>query len=168
MERVAIVGCGGAGKTTFATALGARTGLEVVHLDTQFWKPGWVETPSDDWRALQIELVARDRWIIDGNYTSTLDVRLRAADTVVFLDYPRHVCLRRVLWRVTRDHGKATEADGCPEHFDPAFYRWIWRYRRVTRPVVIEAIETHGAAAAVVVLGRPRDAARYLADLDAA
>jgi adenylate kinase family enzyme len=165
VERVAVIGSGGAGKTTFARALGARTGLDVVHLDTFFWKPGWVPTPPDDWRALQANLVDRDRWIIDGNFTSTLDIRLRVADTVVFLDFPRRVCLRRALWRVVRDHGKATEAEGCPESFDAAFTRWIWTYRRQTRPMVMDAIDRHAAGASVVVLGRPRDASRYLDDV---
>ena len=133
MQRVAVIGPGGAGKTTFARALGTKTGLDVVHLDTLFWKPGWVETPRDEWRAMQEEVVARDAWIIDGNFGATLDVRLSRADTVVFLDFPRALCLRRAVVRAIRNHGKPTQAEGCPEGFEVEFYRWIWSYPKESR-----------------------------------
>ena len=81
MDRVAVVGPVGAGKSTFAAALGERTGLPVVHLDRHFWHPGWVETPRDEWRRRQAELFAGDRWIADGNYGRTFDERFSRADT---------------------------------------------------------------------------------------
>ena len=162
MKRVAIVGSGGSGKSTFARALGERAGLDVFHLDRLFWKPGWVETPRDEWRTVQHDLVARDSWIIDGNYSGTLDIRLRAADTVFFFDFARLVCLRRAVWRSVRNHGKAIQAPGCPERLDLAFYRWIWNYPKTSRPVVIESIATHARNARVCVAKTRRDAALLL------
>lgn len=94
MERVAIIGPGGAGKSTLARQLGAITGVPVIHLDREHWKPGWVETPAAEWEERVRELAAAERWIIDGNYGGTLDVRLDRADTVVFLDFGRFRCLR--------------------------------------------------------------------------
>ena len=92
MERVAIVGPGGAGKSTFARSLGELTGLPVLHLDRFFWKPGWVETPRDEWRQRQSELAAADRWIADGNYGGTFDERFARADTVIIVARPRLAC----------------------------------------------------------------------------
>jgi adenylate kinase family enzyme len=78
VKRVAIVGSGGAGKSTFARALALRTGLPLVHLDHLYWSPGWVVTPSDEWRVVLEEALGGDAWIADGNYARTYDVRLVA------------------------------------------------------------------------------------------
>lgn len=91
-QRIILIGSGGSGKSTLARQIGAVLSLPVIHLDALFWQPGWVETPRPEWEALQRELVARDRWVIDGNYGHTLDIRLAAADTVIFMDMPRLVC----------------------------------------------------------------------------
>jgi adenylate kinase family enzyme len=72
VQRVAVVGSGGAGKSTFACELGGLTGIPVIHLD-QYWQPGWVETPPEDWRTLQRDLLGDSSWIVDGNYGGTLD-----------------------------------------------------------------------------------------------
>jgi adenylate kinase family enzyme len=84
MKRIAIIGSCGAGKSTLARQMGTILGLEVIHLDSFFWKPGWVETPRVEWRSTVENLVKRETWIIDGNYGSTFDIRLEAADTIVF------------------------------------------------------------------------------------
>jgi adenylate kinase family enzyme len=165
MRRVAVVGPGGAGKTTFARALGAETGLDVVHLDTLFWRPGWVETPRDEWRAIQTGIVARDAWIIEGNYGATLDIRLSRADTVIFLDFPRTLCLRRAVVRAIRNHGQPTQAEGCPESFDVGFYRWIWNYPKQSRPLVLAAIDEHAKDARLFIPRRPAEAAALLDSL---
>src|SRR5688572_32010205 len=73
----------GAGKSTFAQQLSAKTSLPVIHLDVHFWKPGWVEPSDTEWRDVQSTLLAGEEWIADGNYHETLDLRLERADTVV-------------------------------------------------------------------------------------
>ena len=65
-----------------------QTGLPLIHLDKEFWQPGWVQTPRPEWRAKVAELAAGERWIMDGNYDSSLDLRLPRADTVLWFDYP--------------------------------------------------------------------------------
>src|SRR5436190_2972633 len=101
VQRVMIIGSGGAGKSVLARELGERLGLPVYHLDALLWRPGWVMRPKDEERALFEELVRRDAWIIDGNYGAgqSLELRLAAADTVIFLDLPRILCLGRSLKR---------------------------------------------------------------------
>lgn len=156
------MGCGGAGKTTFAAELGRRTGLPVIHLDRHYWRPGWVETPAAQWRAAQTALAAGEAWIIDGNYGSTLDVRFARADTVIILALPRWRCIARVLGRWLASRGRAVQADGCPEHVAPTFLCWIWRYRTQSRPRIDAALEPYRDRLHVVELTTPREVKRFL------
>lgn len=164
MRRVLVIGIPGAGKSTFARALGARTGLPVIHLDTEFWQPGWKITPREPWRAKVAELVAHEAWIMDGNYGASLDLRLPRADTVIWFDYPRRVCLRRAVWRVLTTYGQVRDdlALGCPERFDLEFLRFIWDFNAKSRPQVVTALFEHGRHLVPIVLRRDRDAARFL------
>lgn len=141
-RRILVVGSPGAGKSTFARALAVRTGLPVVHLDREYWRPGWVASPSDEWRARVAELVAGDAWILDGDYSATLPLRLARAQRVVLFDLPRRACLWGALsrWWAYRGRARPDLPAGCPERLDPAFLAWIWRYRERTRPRVLEAL----------------------------
>jgi adenylate kinase family enzyme len=162
VKRVVVLGCGGAGKSRLALALGERTGLPVVHLDHIFWRPGWTPAPEDEAGRALAEVVAQDRWILDGNFLSRLGPeRLQRADTVVFLDLPRRTCLRRALWRLARGGRRADLPDGCDESFDAEFLRWIWRFPRVDRPQILALID--GLDADVHRLRSPGAVRRYLA-----
>jgi adenylate kinase family enzyme len=143
VKRVAVVGSGGAGKSTFARELGRRTGLPVVHLDHHYWKPGWVETPRDEWREGQRVLFAADRWIADGNYGGTFDERFERADTVIVITRNRLACVAGALRRSILNHGTAVQAEGCPERFQLSFYRWIWNHQRDSRPRLDAALGRH-------------------------
>jgi len=99
VERILVIGCAGAGKSTLARRIAEARGLPLIQLDRAFWRSGWVPTPDEDWRALLHQISAGPRWVMDGNYSGSLSIRLPRADTVIWLDYPRHVCLRRVLAR---------------------------------------------------------------------
>ena len=164
MRRVLVIGSGGAGKSTFAARLGERTGLPVIHLDSLFWRAGWQETPRDVWAARVDELLKRDEWIMDGNYGGTLERRLEACDTVVFLDFPRALCLWRVLKRRARFRGRARPdmAEGCHERLTREFVRWIWTYPRERRPGVLKRLGELGGGRRVFVLRSPREAGRFL------
>ena len=166
MKRVLVIGCGGAGKTRLARELGARTGLPVVHLDQEFWHPGWVETPPDEWAARVRTLTAADEWIMDGNYGGTMEQRLEAADTAVFLDYPTAVCVIGVLRRVAEERllgrRRPDSAEGCPERVDLTFLRYVLAYRRTRRPGVLARLEARAADTDVVILTGRRAAARWL------
>lgn len=162
VERVAVVGPGGAGKSTFAAALGSRTDLPVIHLDQHFWKPGWVETPKDEWRRTQEVLTGGDRWIVDGNYGGTFDVRFERADTVIVLAPPRWVCVHGALTRSMRNRGRAVQAAGCRERIDVAFLRWIWRYERDSRPRLDAALARHAPRLRVIELTSRRQAMDFI------
>jgi adenylate kinase family enzyme len=164
MRRVLVVGSGGAGKSTFATRLGESTGLPVIHLDVAFWRPGWVEAPSDEWRRTVEKLVSGDAWILDGNFGGTLDLRLDACDTVIFLDRSRWLCLWRVALRLLRFHGRTRPdmAPGCAESVDWEFLRWVWDFPRESRPRIEEALATLPAGKRAAVLRSDRDVEAFL------
>jgi adenylate kinase family enzyme len=141
-ERVLVMGCSGAGKTVLVHRLARATGLPAVSLDRHYWQPGWVEPEREWWRARVEALAAEPRWIMEGNYLRTLPPRLARAHTVIVLDLPRLLCLRRVLLRMIRSYGRTRPemAEGCPERFDPKFLNYIWTYPRLQRGRVIEAL----------------------------
>lgn len=165
MQRVAVVGSGGAGKTTFSRELSRRTGLPVVHLDHYYWKPGWVATPRDEWRDVLSEQLEGDQWIADGNYAGTFDVRFSLADTIVVLAPPRWRCISRAIRRSLVNHGRAVQAEGCPERIDVAFLWWLWRFPKDSRPLLDNALRMHGGAAAVHELSSSHDVTRFLEGL---
>lgn len=152
MERVVILGRGGAGKSTLAATLGAATGLPVVELDKHFWGPGLEPTPPDRWAVLQGELADAVQWIMDGDLGpyDVLDVRLRRADTVLLLDYS----FPRCAWQALRRSGE--EAD---------FWLWVWSWRRRHRPLLIDAVTTHAPNARLHVLRDPRATAHFVAQV---
>jgi len=170
-RRVVVTGLAGSGKSTFALALAARTGLPVIHLDLSYWKPGWVAPSESEWRDKQRDVLAGDAWIADGNYHETLDLRLERADTVVVLDTPWWRCSGRALLRGFRM--PADLPGGCD------YPRWmrlrdewrlaarIWRHRRSEPQRERQVIAEHGQHAARYVLRDKREVTDFLAGLEA-
>lgn len=168
MRRVAVVGCGGAGKSTFAAELGRRLGLPVIHLDRLYWKPCWVPSAREEFAARQAKLAAAESWIMDGNYSGTMDVRFVRADTVIILALPRWRCLTGVARRWLAHHGQPVQAAGCPERPTREFLRWIWRFQYDARPRLDAAIARHRDRLRVVELTSRRQVRDFLAALPAA
>ena len=164
MQRILILGCAGTGKSTLAVALGRKLGLPVIHLDAHFWHAGWVETPKAEWPAKVAALVQGDRWVMDGNYASTLAERLAACDTVVFLDRHRLVCLYRVLVRCLKFLGRTRPdmPENCPEKVDWEFLCWIWNYARDVKPVTLGLAREQAGARPVAILRSNREIAEFV------
>lgn len=135
MERIIIIGCGGAGKSTLARQLGEKLGLPVVHLDKLFWKPGWVEMPGDEFDELLRQEMAKEKWIMDGNFNRTLPERIKHCDTIIYLDFSRLACLMGVLKRIVTTYGtvRPDMGEGCPERIDLEFLKWVWNYNQNKR-----------------------------------
>jgi adenylate kinase family enzyme len=156
MRKILLIGAGGSGKSALAARIATKTGLPLIHLDALFWKPGWVETPRDEWRRIVEELVQRDAWVMDGNYGGTLDLRLAACDTVLFLDFAPAVCVWRVLKRRVQFHNKSRPDAGsdCPERLNWEFLRWIWTYRKKRRPKILHKLSLAAAQGKQVIVLR--------------
>jgi adenylate kinase family enzyme len=135
MERILIIGCGGAGKSTLARQLGDKLNLPVVHLDKLFWHPGWVESPKEEIDEKIMAEMEKPQWIMDGNYNRTLPERIKHCDTILYLDFSRFACIRGVLKRVITTYGSVRPdmGEGCPERFDVAFLKWVWDYNKDKR-----------------------------------
>jgi adenylate kinase family enzyme len=164
MKKVLVIGSGGAGKSTFARHLGKLLDIGVIHLDALYWHPGWIETPRAEWRKVLEELLRRDAWIIDGNYSNTLALRLEKCDTVIFLDIARPICLWRVLKRAIlyRSRIRPDMAEGCRERLDLGFIRWVWSYNSRTRPQIIEILRESAQNQKVIWLRSQAEIKRFL------
>src|SRR2546425_12966168 len=155
MKRVAIIGRGASGKSTLAVRLGEITGLPVIELDKVFWRPGLVVTPRDQWVAVQRRLVEEEGWIMDGDLGpyDVVEVRLRAADTILFLDFS----LLRCGWRAIRRSRERAD-----------FWRWLLAYRWQSRPILMEAIANHAIKADLRIFRNPKALRRFVAALASA
>ncbi len=155
MKRVVILGRGASGKSTLAKRLGVITGLPIIEVDKIFWRPGLIATPREQWVAIQEKLVAEDRWIMEGELGpyDAVEVRLRAADTIIFLDFS----LVRCAWRaIRRSHERAD------------FWRWLLAYRYWSRPILRAAIAKHAPNAILHVFRNPEVLGQFVADAAAA
>lgn len=168
MDRVVIIGCSAGGKSTVARRLGEILGIETIHLDKLLWKPGCNLTPPEEEPREVAKVLDQPRWIIDGNYTVSLPMRLKRADTVVIIDYSRTLCLFRALKRVWQHFGKTRPDMGsqCPEQINLQFLKWIWDYPTSERPELLRQLQEHGAHARVVHLRSPRETEKWLAELN--
>ncbi|MGH6964065.1 MAG: hypothetical protein ACREE0_06250 [Phenylobacterium sp.] len=168
MRRILIVGNSGGGKSTLARRLGEKLRLPVIYLDVIFWKPGWVEIGDDVFR-VEVERALRGpEWICDGNFAGTWDVRMPLADTIVWLDQPRLLCLVRAVMRVMTYRGRNKRpdmAEGCDEKFDLKFYRYIWTYDAKVTPRLEAALAQYGSHARFVRLKNDREVAAFVASL---
>jgi len=163
VRRVLIIGSPGAGKSTIAVELARRTGLPVIHLDQHYWRAGWAEPDKESWAADVEKLTAGERWIMDGNYSGTLEQRLKRADTVIDLHLPGWLCFGRVLRRTVSSHGerRSDMAEGCPERFDLYFLWWTLKYSFSSRKRVEQKLSSFSGK--LIKLCSRDDVRRFLA-----
>lgn len=163
-RRIIVLGPSGAGKSTLARRIGERLGIPVVHLDALYWNPGWVACEPGQFRERMAHAAARDAWVMEGNYTAHLDLRLPRADAVVWLDLPRRIYFRRALWRSIRHHGHPRDdiGPGCRERFVWSFFKdWAWTYPVHSRPQHRELMSRLSASVLTVTLTSPREVAQF-------
>jgi adenylate kinase family enzyme len=142
MKRVLVLGNSGSGKSSFAEKLADKLDIQCIHLDTHYWRPNWIPTPQEEWPSIVRRLIDQDEWVMDGNYSTTLEERIQRADTAIYLRVRRPIALWRVMKRRIVHHGKvrAELAEGCFEKIDLDFLKWIWdhpnRAKRGTFPIL--------------------------------
>ena len=168
MERILIIGCPGAGKSTFARQLAEKTKLPLIHLDRLFWCGNWEHRSREEFdKLLQAEL-EKPQWIIDGNFDRTLPHRLKYCDRVFFLDLSTRVCLWGVTKRVLESHGKTRPDMGgnCPERFDrhkKELYKSVMTFRRTRRDHHLQLLKDSHAE--VTIFRSRRQIKQFLQDL---
>jgi adenylate kinase family enzyme len=164
MKKVLIIGPSGSGKSTLSRELGKKLGVEVLHLDRFYWSAGWIKTPEDVWLQTVSELLRRDAWIIDGNYSGTLVQRIEACDTIIFLDMSTVVCIWRIVkrWLVYRKGTRPDMAEDCVEKLDFEFIRWVLGYSFRTRPKVVKLIHENSARKEIIWLRKQREVHAFI------
>ena len=151
MKRIMIIGCPGSGKSTFARSLTAKTGLPLYYLDMMYWNPDRTIKPKEEFRAALRETVALPEWIIDGNYGSTLELRMEACDTVIFLDYPLEVCLSGVEERRGKPRPDMPWVETEP---DLEFIEFITKFNEESRPRIVGLLEQYKNKNVIVFTSR--------------
>ncbi|MBR0206656.1 MAG: AAA family ATPase [Clostridia bacterium] len=160
-NRILILGCPGSGKSTLARALAARTGLPLVHLDNLWWRADGTHISREAFDRVLGELLRGEQWIMDGNYSRTIEVRLRAADTVIFLDYPESVCMAGITARVGQPRSDMPWAETS---LDPELVALVRNYRRDHRPQVLALLQKYPDKQALIFTSR-EEAARWLSEI---
>lgn len=162
MKKAIVIGCPGAGKTTFAEKLQKRTALPLYYLDAIWHKPDRTHISRADFDARLGKLLAENAWIIDGNYSRTLEVRISACDTVFFFDLPTEDCL----WGATVRLGKERyDMPWIDTELDPKLKQEIEGFREAVRPVIYELLERYSAGRNIVIFTSRNEADAYLEQL---
>ncbi|WP_130859465.1 DNA topology modulation protein [Gracilibacillus phocaeensis] len=164
MNKIAIIGSGGSGKSTLSRELGEILDKQVYHLDALFWKPGWVGVPREKQTSVQQELVEQESWIIDGNYGGTMEIRLHKADTIIFLDISRAICTYRIIkrWIQYRNKTRPDMGEGCEERISLEFLQWVWKYPSTKRPIILEKLNSLSNEKEVIILTSPKEVRQFL------
>lgn len=140
MKKVIIIGCPGAGKSTFARKLSEVTGLPLVHLDMLYWNEDKTHINRNELIEKVSRVMAGNAWIIDGNYLSTLEMRLQCCDTVFFLDIPAQECLRGIEER----RGKArADMPWIESETDEVLVAFVKSYSVESKPKVMAMLEKY-------------------------
>ena len=164
MDKVVLIGCGGAGKSTLAIQLAEKTNLPLFHLDRLFWKAGWQEVDKETFIQKQAAILETDKWIIDGNYGGTMEKRLEQADTIIFLDFSTITCLVGIFSRYLR-YRKTSRPDmteGNAERLDYIFFKYVLFYNRTRRPKILKDLDTLPSNKEIHILRSRKEVAQFL------
>ncbi len=167
MQRIAVIGSPGTGKTTFSKKLAVQLDLPLYHLDFYYWDDSFKYAEDRlAWRKKVAELANQHKWIIDGNNKSTYDVRFPRADTIIYLDYSRNVSLRRAVHRRVKLNGKVRDdmPPNWKEKFSFSLLKFIWTYNTVQRPKVYELLAAQKGKN-IIILRNSQQADTYLSGL---
>lgn len=141
MKKIIVIGCPGSGKSTLSKELHRRTGLPLYHLDMMYWNADRTNVEKNIFLERLSAVLEEDEWIIDGNYQSTMDLRMQECDTVIFLDYPLDVCLDGILERRGKPRSDMPWVE--PKQYDEEFIEFIKNYNFKSRPQVIKLLDTY-------------------------
>ncbi len=169
-KRILVIGSSGSGKSWLSQKLAAITGLPLIHLDMEYWHPGWVETGREEWDKKQAELTAGEAWLIDGNYNRTMELRFQKADMVVFLDINRLKCVFQAMRRMGKKRSDLPDFLEEPKSLSREaleFYGLIWQFPKKDRLNILRLHEKYPQVAFIQLKNR-RDIRQFLKDMEQA
>ena len=159
MRKVIVIGCPGSGKTTFAEKLNRLTGLPLYYLDAIWHKPDKTHIPREEFDKRISEIFATPEWIIDGNYSRTIEMRLKECDTVFLFDLPTEVCLQGATERI----GKGRyDLPWLEKELDPEFESFIKEFSKTSLPKIYELLDKYGENRNILIFKSREDADEYL------
>lgn len=159
MNKVIIIGCPGSGKTTFAEKLQKRTGLPLYYLDAIWHKPDRTHIPREEFDRRISDIFATPKWIIDGNYNRTIEMRLKECDTVFLFDLPTEVCIQGATERL----GKGRyDVPWIEKELNPEFEDFIKEFAEKSLPRIYELIEKYISKKQVIIFKSREDADEYI------
>ena len=162
MNKVIVIGCPGSGKTTFAEKLHDKTGLPLYYLDAIWHKPDRTHISREDFDARLTEIFAEDKWIIDGNYSRTIEMRLEVCDTVFLFDLPTDICLQGAIDRLGKERYDVPWID---TEIDPIFKSQIEKFSVDVLPEIYNLLEKHGQNKKIVVFKTREEADKYIEEI---
>ena len=163
MEKILVIGSPGAGKSTFARKLRDETGIPLHYLDQLWHRPDRTNAAREEFDMRLAQILEKDRWIIDGNYLRTLEMRMRACDTVFLLDYPMKVCLAGAEERIGK---KREDLPWIETEFDEEFRQWILDFPNDQLPVIYEMTEQYRNEKKIIVFRSREEAEDFLNKAD--
>lgn len=156
MKRIMVIGCPGSGKSTFSRELHSITGIPLFHLDMMNWNADRTTVDKAVFRERLSDTIKKSEWIIDGNYGSTIELRLKECDTVIFLDYPLEICLEGIKERRGKERTNMPWVEAEDEE-DAEFIEFIKNYNSQSRPQVMELLDKYSYKK--IIIFRNRDEA---------
>lgn len=163
MQKILIIGINGSGKSTFANQFGKKLNREVTHLDKMYYRSGWSHTQTkEEWRQTVGDLVSKDSWIIDGHYNSTLDIRIPAAEAIIFFNFNKLLCLYRVIKRAFSKTQPFDKAEGNLETISWKLVKGIIKF---PKNKILEKLELYKDAKKIFVVKNRKEAEELLMKL---
>ncbi len=159
MEKVIVIGCPGAGKSTFARKLQEKTNLPLYYLDMIWHKPDKTNISRDEFDMKLVEILQKDKWIIDGNYDRTLELRMDKCDTIFLLDFPLEVCLKGVEERIGK---KREDMPWVETEFDEEFHQWILDFHKYKITGLYDLVEKYKSQKEIILFKTREETDFYL------
>lgn len=153
MKKIIVIGCPGSGKSTLSIALSQATGLPLYHLDLLYWNVDKTTVERSVFLQRLQPILEKDEWIIDGNYGATMELRIAACDTVIFLDYPTELCLEGIRARRGKPRPDMPWVEKEGEE-DAEFINSVLRYNDTNRPRVLERLKKHPEKTVIILKSR--------------
>jgi adenylate kinase family enzyme len=159
MKKIIVIGCPGSGKTTFSVALHQKTGVPLYHLDAIWHRPDKTNIPREEFDERLGDIFALDEWIIDGNYSRTVERRIAACDTVILFDLPTEVCIEGAISRL----GKGRyDMPWIEKELTPEFEKAIREFPEKNLPAIYELINKYKSGKETVIFRSREEADKYI------